>query len=231
MNKISNQTIIGISGISLIAFVIAGSFLVVNFQAYATGCYDKFIFNWFSANDVFQCLDNGSGGSSTLSGLSDVSIINLINSQIIKYNSTLGKWQNVNQTSFSDTTICNNLGSGYVICPSYSSGNINIRTLLASSGISLSNTSNSISIDNTGVLKNIAGNGISVNQTTGNVLISNTGVRSVNAGTGIAINATTGNTLITNSLPESTVCNNSTSSSGHYGLCESNVIALRTLLA
>ena len=34
--------------------------MTVGYQAYASGCYTKFIFNWFSANNVLSCLDGAS---------------------------------------------------------------------------------------------------------------------------------------------------------------------------
>lgn len=40
--------------------------MTVGYQAYASGCYTKFIFNWFSANTLFQCLDNGGSTSSNI---------------------------------------------------------------------------------------------------------------------------------------------------------------------
>lgn len=46
----------------MIVFVVSGSILVIHYQAFAVGCYDKFIFNWFSLNDVLICLDNSAGG-------------------------------------------------------------------------------------------------------------------------------------------------------------------------
>lgn len=51
----------------MIIFVVSGSILVIHFQAFAVGCYDKFIFNWFSLNDVLICLDNSSGGGGVTS--------------------------------------------------------------------------------------------------------------------------------------------------------------------
>lgn len=51
----------------MIIFVVSGSILVIHYQAFAIGCYDKFIFNWFSLNDVLICLDNSSGGGGVIS--------------------------------------------------------------------------------------------------------------------------------------------------------------------
>lgn len=40
----------------------------------------------------------GSGGSSTFSGLSDVSITNILNGQVPKWNSSTSKWENANES-------------------------------------------------------------------------------------------------------------------------------------
>jgi hypothetical protein len=68
---------LNIIGIALIVLVLVGSLLIVHFQAYATGCYDKFIFNWFSLNDVLLCLDSSSGGGGVTSLSSSNSAISL----------------------------------------------------------------------------------------------------------------------------------------------------------
>lgn len=48
----------------------------------------------WSAVVVTDEMGSGSGGSSTLAGLSDVAISSLANRQMLKYNSTTGKWEN-----------------------------------------------------------------------------------------------------------------------------------------
>lgn len=143
----------------------------------------------------------------SLNDLTDVFLINTLNKQILVYNSTSNLWENENQTSISaNNATCSNLGSGKILCASYSGNNLAFKSLLAGNAITLSNDTNTITITNAGVYRDIAGTGIGVNQTSGSVLITNT-------------------------LPESTVCNNATSSTGHRGLCKDNTIDLRTLLA
>lgn len=73
-----------IIGIALIVFVLSGSVLVIHYQAFASGCYDKFIFNWFSLNDVLICLDNSSGGGVTsLTSSNDAIILNATNGNVL----------------------------------------------------------------------------------------------------------------------------------------------------
>lgn len=135
----------------------------------------------FGADTII--INSGSSSSSNaLANLTDVSIIDAKNKQILVYNSTTTKWQNKNQTSISVTnSTCANLGSGKILCASYSNNNLNFKSLLSGLGISLTNDTNTVTI--------------------------------------------------TNTLPENTVCNNSTSSAGHLGLCKTDIIALRTLFA
>lgn len=49
-------------------------------------------------SNIYSIPSGGSGGASSLSDLDDVTITNLQNGQILKYNSTTGKWENVNDT-------------------------------------------------------------------------------------------------------------------------------------
>lgn len=49
-------------------------------------------------SSIYSIPSGGSGGASSLSDLDDVTITNLQNGQILKYNSTTGKWENVNDT-------------------------------------------------------------------------------------------------------------------------------------
>ena len=95
----------------------------------------------FASQDIYF-LNSGSGsGNVTLAfdDLTDVVIFNAISGQIVVYNGTY--WNNVNATTFSDTTTCNNLGSGTFIC---AGDNVNLKSLKASLGLSISNDSTSI---------------------------------------------------------------------------------------
>jgi hypothetical protein len=69
-------------------------------------------------------------------------------------------------------------------------------TLTASTGISVTNGSGSITIANTGVTSLIAGTAISVSAATGGVTVNNTGVTSLTAGTNITVSASTGGVTI-----------------------------------
>ena len=103
----------------------------------------------FASQDIYF-LNSGSGSGSNvtqLNDLSDVTLINRLNNQILKYNSTSGQWYNVNATTFSDTTSCNNLGTGKIIC---AGGNVNLKSLVGSADISITNSSNTITIDYNG---------------------------------------------------------------------------------
>lgn len=164
---------------------------------------------------------NSTGGCSDLDCLNDVTLIDLINNQILVYNSTSGDWENTNQTSFVDTTICNNLGSGKIICPSYSSGNINLRTLKASTGLSIANDTTSITYTNTlpesTVCSGQSGNynivasssggnctfknlvpstGISISSNSTHITISNSGVTSITANSPLSASSSTGSVTL-----------------------------------
>jgi hypothetical protein len=67
-----------------------------------------------------------------------------------------------------------------------------LAALTASTGISVTNGSGSITIANTGVTSLIAGTAISVSAATGGVTVNNTGVTSIVAGTNISISGGTG---------------------------------------
>jgi hypothetical protein len=76
-----------------------------------------------------------------------------------------------------------------------------VTDIQAGSGISVSQTTGSVTITNTGVLDIQAGSGISVSQTTGSVTITNTGgggggVTDIIAGTGISVNQNTGSVTV-----------------------------------
>ena len=73
-----------------------------------------------------------------------------------------------------------------------------VAALNATTGISISTGSGSISIGNSGVTSAVAGTGISVSGATGAVTITNSGVTSLTAGTGISVSASTGGITVTN---------------------------------
>ena len=172
--------------------------------------------------DKLIIIDDSTSGNTTVAfdDLTDVVIFNAISGQIVVYNGTY--WNNVNATTFSDTTTCNNLGSGTFIC---AGDNVNLKSLKASLGLSISNDSTSITYrtnfaNGTGV--SITGSGLQTftntlpeatscsNVGTGNKILKTTPedcvANSLIAGTGITIGNTTDDYTITNSLPESTAC-------------------------
>ena len=79
-------------------------------------------------------------------------------------------------------------------------GGTDVLTVAAGSGISLTTnaSTDTLTINNSGVLSAVAGTGIGVSGATGNVTFSNTGVLSVTAGSGISVSAPSGNLTVAN---------------------------------
>ncbi len=79
-------------------------------------------------------------------------------------------------------------------------GGTDVLTVASGSGISLTTdaTTDTLTINNSGVLSAVAGTGIGVSGATGNVTFSNTGVLSVTAGSGISVSAPNGNITVAN---------------------------------
>jgi hypothetical protein len=71
-------------------------------------------------------------------------------------------------------------------------------TLTQGTGITVTNSTGSITIANAGVTSNVAGTGISVSGATGAVTVTNSGVTSIVAGTGISVSGATGAVTVTN---------------------------------
>ena len=65
-------------------------------------------------------------------------------------------------------------------------------TLTAGTGVTVTNSTGSITVTNSGVTSNVAGTGISVSGATGAVTVTNSGVTSIVAGTGISVSGATG---------------------------------------
>src|SRR6266545_1053130 len=87
---------------------------------------------------------NGLVLAQNLTDLCDVTIISPATDQIIKYNGS--QWVNVDSVTFmNESTTCNNIGSGLILC---AGDNVDIKTLLSGSGITLSNDSNTVTITN-----------------------------------------------------------------------------------
>lgn len=185
-----------ISGLIFIGVIIAYFIIPISYQDTTIILTNK------DGNAPTSCLP--SGGfilAQNLTDLCDVTIISPTTNQLIQYNGS--QWVNVDSAFITTNATCSNLGSGTIICASSIDNILYFKSLVELNGISITNSSSEIFIENTGVLSTIAGTGISVNQTTGNVLITNT-------------------------LPESTLCNNQTSGEG---LCINNDIELKNLLA
>ena len=94
--------------------------------------------------------------------------------------------------------ICNNLGTGLSAGCSGSGGGAVSSVSGSGAGISVSPTTGSVVVSNTGVTSNTAGSGINVSSSTGASTISNTGVTSNVAGTGISVSSSTGTSTISN---------------------------------
>src|SRR6185295_15942360 len=183
----------------------------------------------FASQDIyFLNSGTGSGSNVTLAfdDLTDVVIFNAISGQIVVYNGTY--WNNVNATTFSDTTTCNNLGSGTFIC---AGDNVNLKSLKASLGLSISNDSTSITYrtnfaNGTGV--SITGSGLQTFTNTGVIsLAGSDGIVTTNLGFG-------GQWAIGNTLPEDTNAINlgsvSTLSEGIFASESSNDLSVKRLL-
>lgn len=89
---------------------------------------------------INESVSAGSGNATILDDLGDVDIVNAQTNDVLKYNGTY--W--VDNTINEDNTVCANVGSGSKI---YKDGECNFKTLVGSSDISITNSSNTITID------------------------------------------------------------------------------------
>lgn len=134
-----------------------------------------------------------------LTDLCDVTIILPTLNQTLVYNGS--QWVNTNQIIFNDTTTCNNIGTGTgYVC--VEGTNVNLRSLLAGSGITISNSSNTITISASGsestVCSGQSGNyNIVAGSSGGNCTFKN-----LVAGSSISISSNSTHIIITNSKPE-----------------------------
>lgn len=154
-------------------------------------------------------ISNSSGSNvSSINDLDDVTLISLINGQILKYNSTSGQWENENLASFTDTTECNNIGSGTaLIC--VEGTNINFRSILASTGLSAVNSSNTITLTNTLPESTTCANlGASSSLSEGIYVSGNCNFKKLLEGTGILLSSNSTHITLTNSAPDDTSCSN-----------------------
>jgi len=164
-----------------------------------------------SDDTIFFIKEDGSGAPTACTGnlglvlaqnitdLCDVTIISPSTNQIIEYNGS--QWVNVAHASFSDTTTCNNIGTGTAyVC--VEGTNVNLRSILASTGISVSNNSNTITITNTDPETTVCNN-----QTTGQGLCIDDTIELKNllAGSSISLSSNSTHITITNTAPDNTV--------------------------
>ncbi|HEY8116005.1 MAG TPA: hypothetical protein VIH70_06295 [Actinomycetota bacterium] len=148
--------------------------------------------------DTTVCLNVGTGKlivkSSTdgnceiksLLGSSDISVTNDSNTITIDFNGTIA----------GESTQCINVGTGKIIIKNSTSGNCYVKSLLATNGITITNASNTITIESH---CGTTGNG------TQNIIIVNSGclLRSFDSGNGITLTLDgAGNIIITNNKPE-----------------------------
>lgn len=165
---------------------------------------------------------NGLVLAQNLTDLCDVVIISPATNQTLVYNGSY--WVNTNQVVFNDTSTCTNIGSGSAfIC--VEGTNIDFRSILASTGISVSNSSNTITITNTA-----PDNTVCANVGAGSQIYKDgeCNFRTLTTGTGISLAQNTNDVQITNSLPENTVCAEQATG---VGLCINDDITLKNLVA
>lgn len=131
-------------GAGLFLFVLIAAFLIVPYAFPA----DTIILTNPQGGTPVSCLPTGGLVlAQNLTDLCDVTIISPLTTQIIEYNGT--QWVNVNVSQvFNDTTTCGNIGTGTAfLC--VEGTNLDLRSLLAGTGISVSNNTNTITITNT----------------------------------------------------------------------------------
>lgn len=90
---------------------------------------------------------NGLVLAQNLTDLCDVTIISPTTNQLIKYNGS--QWVNVDSSSIVGNATCSNLGSGVIVCASDINNVLAFKSLVSSTGISITNDSDTITITNT----------------------------------------------------------------------------------
>lgn len=187
-------------GAGLFLFVIIAAFLIVPYAFPA----DTIILTNPQGGTPVSCLP--SGGlvlAQNLTDLCDVTIISPLTTQIIEYNGT--QWVNVNVSQvFNDTTTCGNIGTGSAfICVEGS--NVDLRSLLAGTGISVSNNTNTITITNTA-----PDNTVCTNVGAGSEVYKDgeCNFRTLTEGTSIDLTQNANDISITNTAPDNTACAN-----------------------
>ncbi len=90
-------------------------------------------------------------------------------------------------------------------------------SVLAGTGINVSGSGGSVTIDNAGVTALTGGTAISVSGATGSVTVDNTGVTSLTAGTGVGVSSSTGGVTVSNAGVTSLTAGSGVSLSGSTG--------------
>jgi hypothetical protein len=114
---------------------------------------------------------------------------------------TLAQVLNSGATASQAINMNTNKISGITTLEGAANGNWNVKEITAGTGIGVSDTTGTYTIENTGVLSVAAASGspgISVSTTSGAVTLQNTGILSITAGTGISVSTTDGVAVITN---------------------------------
>ena len=133
--------------------------------------------NGFSGNIDLQI-------SSTYTGQTSITTLGTITDGLWK-SSPIG-------TSYGGTGLTSLGAANQILGVDPTGTNLEYKTITGGSGISISPSSNLLTINNTGVTSITAGPGLSVGNSAGPVTINNTGVTSLTAGTGIILSGTTG---------------------------------------
>lgn len=212
-----------------IAIAVGVTFALIYNFAFA-GTNNIFLVNGNNQTPTACSGNTGLVLAQNLTDLCDVTIISPQTGQIIDYNGS--QWVNVNQVVFNDTTQCNNIGIGSAFA-CVEGTNVHLRSILASTGLSVTNNTNTITITNTEpestvcsghtgsynlvessisgncAFKNLlSGSGISMSDNGTHIIISNTGIISLNCVHGIVCSGTNPALINGSSLQnqETTVC-------------------------
>jgi len=130
-------------GIGLFLLIAVGAFLVIP----AVFPADTIILT-APSGFVDSCANPNLILAQNLTDLCDVTIISPLTNELLSYNGT--QWVNVDFASFNNTATCSNIGNGTAfVCVEGSQDPIQFRSILAGAGISVSNTTNTVTITNT----------------------------------------------------------------------------------
>lgn len=200
MVEINREVTISIgAGVFLLFAILAYVMIPVAFPA------DTIILTNPDGGAPVSCLPSGGFVlAQNLTDLCDVTIVSPATNQIIEYNGT--QWVNVAATIFNDTTTCTNIGTGTAfIC--VEGTNVDLRSLLAGTGISVSNSTNTVTITNTA-----PDNTVCANVGAGSQVYKDgeCNFRTLTEGANIDLTQNTDDITIavTGITPESTVCTN-----------------------